>query len=217
MRKKTGILFDLDGTLLNSLDDLADAANRVLEETGCPVHPVASFRHFVGNGAQELIRRILPEEKRNGNFIAACHKRFLELYPEYFNDKTKPYPGIAELLQQLQELEVPVGVITNKPHDAAITCVKEYLHIIDTDFVAGQKENVPKKPDPTAVLAMCTKLDVLPEESFYIGDSDVDMYTAVNAGMTGVGVLWGFRDAQELEDAGASKLVGTPLEILDLL
>ncbi|PID76152.1 MAG: HAD family hydrolase [Deltaproteobacteria bacterium] len=202
MRKKTGILFDLDGTLLNSLDDLAGAANRVLEEAGCPVHPVSSFRHFVGNGAQELIRRILPEEKRNGNFIAACHKRFLELYPKSFNDRTKPYPGISKLLQLLQELAVPVGVITNKPHDAAITCVKDYLHSIDTDFVAGQKDDV---------------LDVLPEESFYVGDSDVDMHTAANAGMTGVGVLWGFRDAQELEGAGASKLVGTPLEILDLL
>ncbi len=133
------------------------------------------------------------------------------------NDRTKPYPGISKLLQLLQELAVPVGVITNKPHDAAITCVKDYLHSIDTDFVAGQKDDVPKKPDPTAVLAMCTKLDVLPEESFYVGDSDVDMHTAANAGMTGVGVLWGFRDAQELEGAGASKLVGTPLEILDLL
>ncbi len=102
MQKKTGILFDLDGTLLNSIDDLADAANKMLEEIRCPVHPVSSFKYFVGNGVTELIRRALPEEKRNAAFITACQKRFLELYPACFHEKTAPYPGIIQLLQQLQ-------------------------------------------------------------------------------------------------------------------
>lgn len=210
------MLFDLDGTLLNSLDDLADAANTVLGEMNYPMHPIESYRQFVGNGARFLLTRALPEGCRQEKTVQDCLLRFMMVYQERFQNKSMPYQGVTELLETLFLQEIPVGIVTNKPHDIAVSCVGHYFKRIKLEHVLGQSEKFPKKPHPSATLQLCTTLDIDPRQSLFIGDSGVDMETAVQAGMKGIGVLWGFRSRDELIDAGAFAVVEHPAEILDI-
>ncbi|EFK08390.1 putative phosphoglycolate phosphatase, bacterial [delta proteobacterium NaphS2] len=208
------VIFDLDGTLLDTLEDLADAMNRTLEERGFPSHPVAAYRYFVGNGSAKLVSRALPPEKRNEALVADCMKEFLKEYDRNWNRKTRPYDGVAELLDTLTLKQIQMAIFTNKLHGFAERCVQEFLSRWKFEAVFGQRDGYPLKPDPAVPREIAGILDVSPEQFLYLGDSDADMKTAVNAGMLPVGALWGFRSAEELRDAGAAELIGHPTDLL---
>lgn len=212
------VVFDMDGTLLDTLDDLANAMNTALAKHGLPVHPVHAYRHFVGSGARELVRRVLPEG-RGGDEIqtTTCLEDFLRAYEVGWKIKTRLYDGMAELLDALTAQGLPLAVLTNKPQDFAELCMQNYLSAWNFALTVGQVPGLPVKPNPAGPKRIIDHLGLLPEEILYLGDTDVDMHTAVGAGMFPVGVLWGFRDRQELLAAGAAALIAHPLELLGLM
>ncbi len=211
------ILFDLDGTLLDSLEDIGDAVNRVLAGKGFPVHELDAYRYFVGDGTAMLINRALPEEERNDDVIRACLSEYLEDYGRNWNVRTKPYEGIPEMLDALNDRGLKMAILSNKPHEFTKQCATELLSNWNFDVVIGQRNGVPPKPDPAGALEVAKLLNILPADFLYIGDSGVDMKTAVASGMFPVGVLWGFRSMGELKDNGSLALVDRPSEILSLL
>lgn len=211
------VICDLDGTLLDTLEDLADSVNAVLAEQGFPVHPTEAYRYFVGDGAAVLIGRVLPEGHRDGIIQNVCLRRFREEYALRWKNKTLPYDGIVPMLATMQKLGMKLAVLSNKPHDATELCVRELLPGIRFDAVVGQTDGRPKKPDPAGALAIAQQLGVLPQEVLYLGDTSTDMKTAVAAGMYPVGVLWGFRTADELKAHGAKTLIARPDEVVTLL
>lgn len=209
------VMFDMDGTLLDTLDDLGDAMNHVLAARGLPTHPADAYRHFVGSGARELVRRTLPADSQE--LVEPCLREFLHAYEVGWKHKTRLYDGIAELLSALTARKVTLSVLTNKPQDFAALCAREYLTPWPFALIQGQLSGVPVKPDPAMPRLALERLGLLPEEVLYLGDTDVDMRTAVGANMVPVGVCWGFRPEQELRNAGARHLISHPLELLDLL
>jgi phosphoglycolate phosphatase len=211
------VLFDLDGTLLDTLDDLADSVNIVLAERGLPIHPVDAYRYFVGDGAATLMHRVLPEAHRIPREEAECLVRFRTIYATRWNLKSHPYAGIPEMLSSLAARGVKLAVLSNKPHDAVVQCVEGLLKPAWFDAVQGQLPSIPKKPDPAGALTIARALGIRPAEFLYVGDTATDMQTAVRAGMTPVGVLWGFRTAEELREHGARGLISRPAELVTLL
>ena len=202
-------IFDLDGTLLDTLDDLANAANAALHSAGYPQHPVAAYR--------QLVRRALPEGEADRIGPAGFEALVDRTGANYARDwavKTRPYPHIPELLQELQRRGIPLAVVTNKPHEWTLHMLKHYFPESPFLFIQGAMPNLPHKPDPTGALNAARHLDSIPNETVFVGDSNVDMLTAHNAGMTAVGVDWGFRGAQELKESGADKILYNPLELL---
>jgi phosphoglycolate phosphatase len=216
MRYKA-VLFDLDGTLLDTLDDLATAANRVLAAQSLPVHPVAAYRSFVGDGVRVLVERILPPALRSAQKIDETVTAFIEEYGRNWHVRTVPYPGIAAMLDQLIALGLRLTILSNKPDAFTRLCVERLLPQWRFDPLLGQRPGVPKKPDPAGALEIATLLGLEPAEILYVGDSSVDMRTARSAGMDGVGVLWGFRDAEELQAAGAWRLIAQPLDLVPII
>jgi phosphoglycolate phosphatase len=214
--KFKAIIFDLDGTLLDTLEDLADAGNRVLAEAGLPVHPVDSYRYFVGDGLVALIQRILPEDMQSEVHIQRMSLAFRGVYAKNWNAKTGLYNGIDSLLNGLQENSLPMNVLSNKPHDFTVICVQEFLGEWTFSHVLGNREDLARKPDPAGALEIAGKLGIDPSEIVYLGDTATDMKTAVAAGMYPVGALWGFRTADELDKCGAARLVAHPEEVLEL-
>lgn len=213
------VIFDLDGTLIDSLADLADAANASLAQFGYPVHPLPAYRHFVGNGLEMLIRRALPagEADRLGPRLTAVLEAMRARYSATWSVKTAPYPGIPEALGALTEKKLPLAVLSNKPDPWTQEIVRHFFPNIAFAAVRGARPHVPCKPDPAAALQIAADLNVPPEHTAFVGDSNVDVLTARRAGMFAVGVTWGFRDAQELRDAGASLLINRPDELPGLV
>ena len=211
------ILFDLDGTLLDTLADLADAMNRVLAQRGFPTHPMDAYRYFVGDGASTLVARTLPEEARREDTIRACLDAFKEDYDKNWNIKTKPYDGVLEMLNALVARKVKMAVLSNKPHDATVRCVEALLADWEFDAVLGQRDGVPRKPDPAGAVEIAERLDIPPGEFLYLGDTGGDMKTARAAGMFPVGVSWGFRPVRELRENGARSLLTRPEDLVSLL
>ncbi len=211
------VLFDLDGTLLDTIDDIGDAVNRVLEQNGFPAHNMDTYSRFVGDGATNLISRALPEDKRTDTVIHACLDAFLEDYGRNWNVKTAPYEGIPELLDTLTARRLKMAVLSNKPHEYTIKCMDGFLHDWNFDVVLGQRDDVPKKPDPAGALEIAKQLNISPSDFLYLGDTETDLKTATAAGMFPVGVLWGFRSAKELRENGAKVLIKRPLDIMNLL
>lgn len=211
------ILFDLDGTLLDTLEDLGNSVNRILAEKGFPTHDLDRYRYFVGNGVLVLIIRVLPEQERNNEVIQACIKSFKKDYGQNWKVKTRPYDGIAEMLDDLVARNLKLAVLSNKPHQFTKQCVEELLPNWKFDVVLGQRDAVPCKPNPEGALEIAEHLNTKPENVIYLGDSAVDMQTAVAAGMFPVGALWGFRSMKELQDSGARALIERPSEVLRLL
>lgn len=209
------VLFDLDGTLLDTLEDLANSCNHALRELGLPTHPVKAYRRFVGNGARVLIERILPREALDDETIAKARALFDEHYHLHQFDRTQPYPGIPELLRALKENGLLLGVVSNKPDEFVQLIAAHYFPGV-LDAVAGQQGKL-TKPDPTGVNKVMSTLGVTPEETLYVGDSGVDIETAHNAHTLDCGVNWGFRGAEELTRFGASHLADRPEDILKLL
>lgn len=210
------ILFDLDGTLLDTLADIGDSVNRMLDEYGFPGHTLDDYRRFIGNGIHMLVTRALPPAGRSDETIRACVHRAREIYWQNWNRKTRPYPGIMELLGALEAQKVPKAVLSNKPHDFTVRYVDAYFP--DTTFLAvkGQNAHFPPKPDPASALDIARQVGLPPASFLFVGDSAVDMQTAIGAGMHAVGVAWGFRGPAELTENGCRTLVNAPMEILSL-
>ncbi len=216
MRYKA-VLFDLDGTLLDTLQDLAAAGNRVLGGQGMPEHPVDAYRYFVGDGINVLAERILPTALRSPETIAATAAAFQAEYANNWNDRSAPYAGIPAMLDQLIAAGLRLCILSNKPDAFTRLCVEQLLPHWSFDPLLGQRPGVPKKPDPAGALEVAARLGLAPAEILYVGDTAVDMRTGVAAGMDAVGVLWGFRGADELRQAGAWRLISRPDELLPLL
>jgi phosphoglycolate phosphatase len=215
--KFKAVLFDLDGTLLDTLDDLAESMNAVLAGSGYPVHEVEAYKYFVGNGVRKLTERCLPEGHRSILEIDDHLAQMLKEYEARWDNKSKPYKGISELLDTLTEKGVKMAILTNKADEFAGRIVKKLLPDWSFQAVIGEKPTLPKKPDPAGAVKIAELFGLPCSEFLYLGDTDVDMKTAVSAGMYAVGALWGFRKADELVEGGARVLIPEPLALLDLL
>jgi phosphoglycolate phosphatase len=207
-------LFDLDGTLLNTLADVASAMNTALRELGAPSHPVEAYRHLVGQGLEILAYKVLPENRRDKTTIAKCVTGMRREYSRIWAQTSKPYAGISELLKDLEVKNIKTAVLSNKADDFAKKTVSHFFSAHRFEMVLGCSDAFPIKPDPAGALHLASHLGIPPEECVFIGDSDIDMQTACNAGMYPIGVLWGFREAEELLKNGAKLLVHTPAEII---
>lgn len=214
--KKQAVIFDLDGTLLDTLADIGDSVNRMLTEYGFAEHTLDDYRRFIGNGLKMLVMRALPIAGRSEEMVNACVHRARDVYWENWNHKTRPYQGILELLDALEEKKIIKAVLSNKPHDFTVRYVEAYFDRWSFAVVMGQNDHFPAKPDPTAALEIARRLDIPPAGFLFVGDSAVDMKTARSAGMHAVGAGWGFRGPRELAQNGCRSLVSDPLEILNL-
>jgi phosphoglycolate phosphatase len=215
--KFKAVVFDLDGTLLDTLDDLADSMNSVLAGQNYPTHDVEAYKYFVGNGMRNLVERTFPEDKRDNANIDRGLAAMRAEYANRWNNKTKPYAGIAELLDALVGNGLKVAVLSNKADDFTKLMVHNLLPDWNFELVFGERKGIPKKPDPSGAMEIARTLGVQPRECLYLGDTGVDMKTAVSAGMYPVGVLWGFRKAEELVENGARVLIDKPIRLIDLL
>ena len=211
------VVFDLDGTLINSLEDLADSANWMLMQHGFPTHPVDAYRYFVGDGMRKLIERILPSEERNDMQIERCKAEFIAYYTIHMEDKTVAYPGMIELLKELKYRGLKIAVATNKVHSAVAPLMEKYFPGIRFDSMIGQREGVPVKPHPQIMYDIQKETGCQPFETLHVGDTATDMQLAHNAGVTPVGVLWGYRPLEELQEAGAKFIISRPEELLGLV
>lgn len=205
-------VFDLDGTLVDSLEDLAVAMNEVLREAGRAEHPIDAYRGFIGWGAADLVRRAAPDGDHDA-LLAEFRQRY---HGRGLDHASHPYDGIPELLRTLVERRVPLAVLSNKPHAATVAVVARFFPDVPFIAVVGAREGVPHKPDPTSALEIVEALGVDAASCVFVGDTEVDMQTARNAGMTPIGVAWGFR-AETLAAAGAERVVAHPQELLDVL
>ena len=212
--KKRLVIFDLDGTLLNTIEDLGRAANYALEQHGYATLSLASYPFFVGNGVKRLIERVLPEDVRNADTVTALLKDFKEYYDEHNTDYTRPYDGIAELLDELHGRGVALAVASNKYQKAVDAIIAHYFGHIPFVAVMGQNEGIPVKPDPSIVFNILLEARVPKSEVLYVGDSGVDMETARRACVDSVGVTWGFRPEKELNEYHAGMIVNRPADIL---
>ncbi|HEX4048857.1 MAG TPA: HAD family hydrolase [Elusimicrobiota bacterium] len=211
------VLFDLDGTLLDTLSDIASSANQVRAELGLPPHPREAYGGFLGDGLARLIARAFPPRALRGTGRRARTRRFERLYAERCLDETRPYPGIARMLDGIVRRGLPMAVVSNKPQRFARRCVAELLPRWRFAAVRGARPGFPLKPDPAGPLAAARALAARPERIAYLGDTGVDMAAAEAAGMFPVGALWGFRGAAELKRFGARALIRRPQELLSLL
>jgi phosphoglycolate phosphatase len=209
------VLFDMDGTLVDSVVDVADSMNRVLTQNNLPVHAVDDYICLIGNGMENLVTKALPADKRNQEFIKKCLAEMKAIYAESWMNKTQLFPGIAELLTSLQALQIRLAVLSNKPDHLARIMAEKLMGEWHFDVVMGAREGIPPKPDPAAALVIANQLGLLPSGILYLGDTATDMETAVLAGMFPVGVSWGYRSVAELLDAGASAIINSPSELLD--
>lgn len=208
-------IFDLDGTLINSLEDLADSSNFALSQMGFDTHPLEAYKHFVGNGIPKLIERMTPENKRTSEVLTELRDIFSERYNAHCLDKTKPYDGVLELIEYCHKNNIKIAVLSNKADNFAKYIVNSIFPADTFDFVMGQREDIPKKPAPDAVFKILENFSVDKSDAVIIGDSDVDMMTAKNAGIHSVGAVWGFRGKQELADAGAEFTADIPVECIE--
>lgn len=209
------VIFDLDGTLLNTIDDLADTGNHVCTLHGWPTHTVAEFKLMVGNGIPKLVERFAPQGTSQEELDQAFQE-FMDWYGVHKEDKTAPYAGMPEVTKALREAGVSIAVLSNKADVMAGPVVEHYYPGI-FPVVQGALPGLPTKPDPTLLHKLMDRLGATQEDTLFVGDSNVDIRTAKNGGLTGCGVLWGFRSREELEAAGADVIVSTPQELLDLI
>lgn len=207
------VIFDLDGTLLNTIEDLGRAANYALETNGFPTHSIASYPYFVGNGVRKLIERVLPEDIDKNSVIDKMLADFKSYYNEHNTEYSVPYPGIADLLSWLQEEGIKMAVASNKYDLATQKLINHYFPNINFTAVEGQKDGVPVKPDPSIVFSILARAKERKADTLYVGDSGVDMETARRACIDSVGVTWGFRPEKELIEYHAGRIVNTPIEI----
>ena len=209
------VIFDLDGTLLNTIDDLADAGNHVCTLHSWPTHTVDAFKLMVGNGIPKLVERFAPQGTSQ-EMLDQAYQEFMDWYGVHKEDKTAPYAGMPEVAKALREAGVSIAVLSNKADVMAGPVVEHYYPGI-FPVVQGALPGLPTKPDPTLLHKLMERLGATREDTLFVGDSNVDIRTAKNGGLTGCGVLWGFRSREELEAAGADVIVSTPQELQDLI
>ncbi|WP_243310651.1 HAD family hydrolase [Fundidesulfovibrio agrisoli] len=205
------VVFDLDGTLIDSLEDLADASNAALETMGLPAHPLESYKIFVGDGIRTMMQRALPQEALHRLDEAVEHMR--REYDRNWKEKSRPYPGIPELLDKLTARGLPLAVLSNKPDDFTRLVVRDLLGRWSWSVVLGEGE-YPKKPDPAGALALAARLGLDTADMVLVGDTPMDVLCAKNSGMACVGVTWGFRPRADLEAAGQRVFIDHPVELL---
>ena len=208
------VIFDLDGTLLNSIEDIADANNMMLQEFGHPIHSLKKYVTWIGNGARTLVEASLPLEKRNGN-TSHYVNRFEYYYSENLNVKSNLYPNIDKVLDMLTEKHIPFAIHTNKPQHLTQIVVEHYLKNWSFSNVLGQSPRFPRKPDPSGALYLALQLGCPPQNILFVGDSLVDMQTAKSAGMIPMGVSWGF--GKPADSDNNIKMVHRPQEMIDYL
>ncbi len=212
------VLFDLDGTLVDSLADIGESMNEVLREKGLPEHSLGDYRALVGDGVTMLTRRALPEAwAADEALVATCVARMRQVYGARPCLKTEAYPGVDRLLDGLQARGLALAVLSNKPHDLTVRVVAQVFPGRPFSPVFGERAGVPRKPDPTSAIEVAALLGLAPAEVLYVGDTPTDMRTALAAGMPAVGVLWGFRGEAELRESGAAAVAAHPEQVLELL
>ncbi len=209
------VVFDLDGTLLNTLADIASAGNAVLQSLGFEPHPCDDYRQFIGEGVARLFERALPGDAANPNLVKQCVQAFDVHYAEHWNVESQLYDGIADMLDSLTAQGAVLGVLSNKPDPFTQQCVNFYLDRWQFRAVTGQREGVPRKPAAEALLRLTESMNVPVETCLYVGDTSVDMQTAVSAGAYPLGIAWGFRPASELVASGAAAIAETPEQIAE--
>jgi phosphoglycolate phosphatase len=215
LNKKT-IIFDLDGTLLDSLQDIVISVNQVLEKLNYPTHELEAYKQFIGDGARKLLLRALPKDIEETQIDIAL-ELFTEIYSKTIHANTKPYDGIYSMLDSLKANGFSLNLLSNKPQQFTLKYYDIFFSKYDFDYVYGQSEDFPKKPDPKTALHIANQLKVEPQDIYFIGDTSTDMKTANNAGMQSIGVIWGMRDKDELLSNGAHFIVNEPKEILDIV
>jgi len=209
------LIFDLDGTLLDSLADVADSMNSVLQERGFPPHPRDAYRLFVGEGIRRLVEKTLPPQSRSPEAVESCIQALKIRYRDSWTDQTRPYAGIPELLDGLSQKGILLNIFSNKPDEFVAVMVETLLDSGRFTCLLGVRPGVPRKPDPQGALSIARSCGLPPREFVFLGDTHVDMETAAAAGMFPVGALWGFRSREELKRSGARGLCRTPAELLD--
>ena len=216
MHSLAAAMFDLDGTLVDSLRDLAEAMNRVLAAAGLPVHPNQAYLKFIGNGMDKLVERALPPAEREPGRLEGHIQAMKADYGANWARHTLPYPGIEPMLRDLAGRGARLTVLSNKPHDYTVRFMERFFGEFQFDAVRGAMPTAPRKPDPFAALEIARQLNLEPAQFLYLGDSATDMQTAVAAGMFAVGAAWGFRSRAELRDSGARVLAEHPREVVDI-
>ena len=209
-----GCIFDLDGTLIDSLEDLAHSTNDVLQSRGYKIHPISAYNYFVGNGVRKLVERALPDDKKIET--DECLIDFYKVYEKRCLEFTYCYEGIIELLNYLNDNNIKMAVVTNKPHHLAVKICEHYFKDKFIEVI-GNKDEFPLKPEPTSTLHVLDQFNISLDECVFIGDSNVDIYTGINANMKTIGVTWGFRTYEELKEAGATYVVDKPSEIKEII
>jgi len=215
--KYKAVIFDLDGTLLDTLEDIADAANSILSRFGFPQHDLQTYKYFVGEGIGKLIQRALPQEKFEEDFITHCVTLMRDEYGKRWANKTRVYPEVPDILDSLTNQGITMAILSNKPDSSAKAMVAKFLQKWQFSIIQGEKPFVPKKPDPSAALGIAKNLRLPPKKFIFLGDSEIDMKTALAAGMYPVGVLWGFRTAEELIASGAKVLIKNSADLINII
>ena len=211
------VIFDLDGTLLDTLEDIADSVNRVLKARGFPTHDLDAYRYFVGDGSEMLVRRALPPGECQDREVQETLQAFKKDYGENWDVKTAPYAGVPQLLDELVRRGIPIAICSNKPHAFSVLCVKKLLNAWRFGQILGQSVRHPRKPAPDSALSISDDMEIPPADIAFVGDSGVDMQTAVAAGMFPVGAEWGFRTEEELLENGCRFLARRPLDVLQVV
>ncbi|HVN47351.1 MAG TPA: HAD family hydrolase [Bacteroidota bacterium] len=217
MKKIQGMIFDLDGTLANTLDDLANAMNTVLASHQFPVFPIEAYNYFVGNGIRNLVQATLPEHERTEERIAQCYEEMIILYRDGCLRQTHLYDGIMELIKTLQRKNYSLAVFSNKADEMTQMIVEKLIGKRNFEIVFGAQPAIPRKPDPSGALLIGQRLGIEPQNMAYLGDTSTDMMTAARAGMFAIGALWGFRTETELVENGAQALARHPQDVLHIL
>ena len=212
-----GVIFDLDGTLVNSLEDITNAMNTVLQKHNFPTHSVAVCQSFIGHGVRELVVKALPKAYQNEEWINRCFTEMLAVYRENCTIKTKMYAGISDLLDELTARNIKLAVFSNKADKLTKKVVKAVFPDWNFEVVEGLKVEALKKPNPTVALEISKKLDLPVAQFIFVGDTDVDILTATSASMLPVGVVWGYRTKEELLASGAKYILEHPLDLLKIV
>lgn len=216
MKRYKGAIFDLDGTLVDTLQDIADAMNYVLDQRGLPVFDYERYKYFVGKGLRMLVDQVVPPatDKETADLV---YREMVDRYRNRLVEKSVLYEGIPELLNLLVERKILISVLSNKADELVQPIVRQLMSQWPVAFVFGLKETFPRKPDPTSALLICKQMGLLPSEVIYLGDTNVDMETASRAGFFSVGVTWGFRTEEELRKAGAQQIIHHPSQLVQLI